>query len=323
MSDGARKWAERIGKWETVLRRDVEGMAVKSELLAMWKLKLTRVRAKLGLEEAAVAAQHEAIASAPLPPPREGERAAAILKAVRQGRGADASGELMQELQRQMVEAERWRAETKKVAVQLKRARDEMSRKVAETATMRSQNVTWSSDNRAKREELRAARRDVEELRDSNAAVVAQASMLEDQVAKLQDELTLKSELAAMWRRSSEKTGNASYGEAEAAAVTWKLEAEKSMQKGEKWKGVARRAEELARTKEDEVLRLKAELQQARAVADERRGARESREAAERPQEEIAEALASAQEDLEDKAREAERLNAKVARLEEAIRHLA
>ena len=39
-----------MGAWDATLQRDLDGMRVKSELLDMWKLKLTRVRAKLGVE---------------------------------------------------------------------------------------------------------------------------------------------------------------------------------------------------------------------------------------------------------------------------------
>ena len=77
-----------------------------------------------------------------------------------------------------------------------------------------------------------------------------------------------------------------------------------------------------ARAKEDEALRLRTELHAARAQAEERVTARTNKEAEERPQEEIRLALLSAQEDLTDKAREAERLHLKVARLEDAIKKL-
>ena len=86
-------------------------------------------------------------------------------------------------------------------------------------------------------------------------------SMLEDRVQKLQDELTLKTELATMWRRSTEKAGGVAMGEAKAAAVTWKLEAERSIEQGERWKAAARKAEEVSRAKEEEALRLKTEMQ--------------------------------------------------------------
>merc|ERR1719261_896686 len=100
--------------------------------------------------------------------------------------------------------------------------------------TIRAQNVTWSTDNKQRREMVERVKGEAEELRATNAAVVSQASTLEERVAKLQDEVTLKSELAAMWRRSAERGGSGGGGsEAEAAALTWKLEAEKAMRDGE------------------------------------------------------------------------------------------
>ena len=289
----------------------------------MWKLKLTRIRAKPGLEEKAIAAQYDAIAAAPLPPPRgDTEKASEVLRAVRAGKDAEVSPELFTELQRQMVEAERWRAETKKVAVQLKKARDEMGRKHQETATMRAQNVVFASDNKTKRDELRVARQEADEMRSQNSSIVAQASMLEDRVAKLQDELTLKTELAAMWRRTTEKGGGGADGGADAAALTWKLEAERSMAEGERWKAAARKAEEAARAKEEEALRLRMEMQAMRNRNEESGQKRERVDDQDSSQEDIRLALLSAQEDLNDKAREAQLLQSKVVRLEDAIKSL-
>ena len=37
-----------MGAWDATLKRDLEGLTVKSELIDMWRLKLTRVRSKLG-----------------------------------------------------------------------------------------------------------------------------------------------------------------------------------------------------------------------------------------------------------------------------------
>ena len=122
LSGSARRWAERMAQWDATLRRDLEGMTVKSELLDMWRLKLTRVRAKLGVEEKAVAAQEAAIAAANLPPPRETESAKAtaeVLRMVREG-GKEGTAELLTELL-QMVEAERWRAETKRMSISSRR----------------------------------------------------------------------------------------------------------------------------------------------------------------------------------------------------------
>lgn len=101
-----------MGAWDATLKRDLEGLTVKSELIDMWRLKLTRVRSKLGVEKGAVDAQEQQLAGAKLPPPRDadGSRSTAeVLRAVKEG-GREATAELLTELQRQMVEAERWRA---------------------------------------------------------------------------------------------------------------------------------------------------------------------------------------------------------------------
>ena len=77
-----------MGAWDATIRRDLEGMTVKSELLDMWRLKLTRVRAKLGVDEAAIAAQEKALGEARLPKPREAEgprSTAEVLRVVREG----------------------------------------------------------------------------------------------------------------------------------------------------------------------------------------------------------------------------------------------
>lgn len=132
----------------------------------MWRLKLTRVRSKLGVEEKAIAAQEEAMAKASLPPPREtdGSRSTAeVLQRVREG-GKEGVADLLTELQRQMVEAERWRAESKRMAVQLRKARDEVGRRGKEMQTMRAQNVTWSSDNQQRREAVSRAKKEAEEV---------------------------------------------------------------------------------------------------------------------------------------------------------------
>ena len=132
--------------------------------------------------------------------------------------GKEATAELLSELQRQMVESERWRAETKKMGVSLKKARGELQGRAREMATMRAQNVTWSSDNKQRRSQVEAAKAELSELRATNSTVIAQASTLEERVVRLQDEVTLKGELAAMWRRSAEKAGGAGGGaESEAA----------------------------------------------------------------------------------------------------------
>ena len=324
LSGTARRWAERMGSWDATLKRDLEGLTVKSELLGMWRLKLTRVRAKLGIEKGAVRAQEEQLVRAKLPQARASEgphSTAEVLRVVKEG-GREATAELLTELQRQMVEAERWRAETKRMGVQLKRAREEMSKRTKEMSTMRAQNVTWSTDNKQRRQLLQQAQHDSEELRSTNAAVVAQASTLEERVAKLQDEVMLKSELAAMWRRSAERGSGGGGSEAEAAALTWKIEAEKALRESERWKALARRSEEALRSKDDEALHLRASLAEAKLSVERRKLTEEYRHADETPLAEVQQALLAAQDDLSAKAEEASQLSAKVARLEKALRQL-
>ena len=201
-----------------------------------------------------------------------------------------------------------------------------MGKKTKEMSTMRAQNVTWSTDNKQRRQQLQSAQAEADELRSTNAAVVSQASTLEERVAKLQDEVTLKSELAAMWRRSAEKGGGGGGGggggEAEAAALTWKLEAEKAMRESERWKALARRSEEALRSKDDEALQLRTSLAEAKLTV-ERKGLQESYKAAdETPLAEAQQALLAAQDDLSSKSEEAAQLAAKIARLEGALRQL-
>lgn len=59
-----------MGAWDSSIVRDIEGMGVKQELMAMWQLKLQRVRAKLGVDENVIATHEDATLKAPLPPPR-------------------------------------------------------------------------------------------------------------------------------------------------------------------------------------------------------------------------------------------------------------
>ena len=331
LSSGARKWAERLGQWDGTLKRDLEGMSVKGELLDMWRLKLTRVRSRLGVDEKAVRAQEEVLAGAKLPLPRDenaggGRTTAEVLQRVREG-GQESVGELLTELQRQMVEAERWRAETKKMATQLKKARDEVGRRGREMQTIRAQNVTWSTDNKQRREMVERIKGEAEELRATNAAVVSQASTLEERVAKLQDEVTLKSELAAMWRRSAERAGGqggggggGANGEAEAAALTWKLEAEKALREGERWKAAARKSEDLLRAKGEEALGMRVQLEEAKLAVARKEETAAMKRAEEGPLMEMREALLSAQDDLQAKEEEAKGLAAKVQRLEAALK---
>ena len=85
-----------------------EGAVVKSELVAMWKLKMTAMRAKLGNDERVVAAQLDALAAAPVPPSRaQPARTAKVIEQVRASGGGQTPNELLLELERQMVEAER------------------------------------------------------------------------------------------------------------------------------------------------------------------------------------------------------------------------
>ena len=139
--------------------------------------------------------------------------------------------------------------------------------------------------------------------------------------------MTLKSELAAMWRRSAEKGpvgggGGGGGGDAEAAALTWKLEAEKAMREGERWRAVARRSEEAMRSKEDDALKLRMELEEARLTNDRRAMNQAHQLADEQPLAEMSQALLAAQDDLQSKSEEASHLSAKVARLEKALNSL-
>ena len=327
LSATAQQWAEKTAAWDASLTRDLEGTVVMSQLIDMWKLKLVRVRSKLGVDAKAVAAQEKQLQDAPLPPPQHlaPSRPADLARAALES-GKDGSAEMLAEMQRYMVEAERWRAETKRLSVQLRKARDEVGRRGKEAQTMRAQNVTWASDNKARREQASRAKAEAEELRKANESVVAQAATLEERVAKLQDEVTLKSELEAMWRRAAERggagAGGDGGGEAGAAAVTWKLEAEKAAREGERWKAVARRAEEAMRARDEEVLRMRMQLEDAQRDVQRAQVTRHLERRDEAPLEEMRSALTGAQDDLSSKIEEAAMLNAKVARLESALRQL-
>ena len=74
----------------------------------MWRVKLTSLRARLGVDEQAVKAQNDHVAAAPLPPPRaQTGRTAAVLKGMQGGGGGGggpagkeaSTAELLQELQ--------------------------------------------------------------------------------------------------------------------------------------------------------------------------------------------------------------------------------
>jgi chromosome segregation ATPase len=179
------------------------------------------------------------------------------------------------------------------------------------------------SDNKQRRMQLQSAKDEAEELRSTNAAVVAQASTLEERVSKLQDEVALKSELAAMWRRSAEKGGGGGGDpDAQAKAVTWKLEAERAMREGERWKAVARRAEDAARQKDEDAMRLRLSLEEAKLGLEQQSMSVARRDADDQPLEDVRQALLSAQDDLQSKTEEASQLAAKVARLENALHQL-
>ena len=79
-----------------------------SQLIDMWKLKLVRVRSKLGVDVKAVAAQEKQLQDAPLPPPQHlaPSRPADLARAALES-GKDGSAEMLAEMQRYMVEAER------------------------------------------------------------------------------------------------------------------------------------------------------------------------------------------------------------------------
>ena len=131
-----------------------------------------------------------------------------------------------------------------------------------------------------------------------------------------------------MWRRSAERgaataaAGGGATSEAEAAALTWKLEAEKAMRDGERWKALARRSEDQVRAKEEEALQMRVQLEETKLNMDKRQQTEAHRAADEAPLEEMKMALLSAQDDLQSKADEAAALTSKVQRLEAALRQV-
>ena len=150
--------------------------------------------------------------------------------------------------------------------------------------------------------------------------MASQASMWEERAHKLQEEVKLRSELATMWKRSAEKGGGGERGELEAAALTWKVEAERATSEGVRLKELVKRAEASLAIKEEELLRARADGEAQRLalerLAQQQRHVERDRDD---PRDEIAQALASAQEDLHAKTEEARHLSSKVARLEAAI----
>lgn len=323
LAPGAAAWVDRLGKWEGVLTKAHEGAIVKSELMTMWKLKMTAMRAKLGVEEGAVRAQLDSLANQELPQSRaQPARTAKVIEQVQASGGKQTPSELLLELERQMVEAERWRAETQRLAALLKRSQHEIGRKGDEMSKLRAQTITWSADNKAKRSELRAKADELDELKAQHAAVVSQATMWEERSNKLQDELKLKSELATMWKRSAEKAGAGDVAEVGAAALTWKVEAEKASHEATRWRELARKAEEQLSAKQDEALRYRTQYEAARLQAERIKEEQVYQRSDAGPQEEITAALLAAQEDLNAKSEEAKQLRDKVMRLETAIREL-
>ena len=147
--------------------------------------------------------------------------------------------------------------------------------------------------------------------------------MWEERAHKLQEEVKLRSELATMWKRSAEKGGGGERGELEAAALTWKVEAERATSEGVRLKELVKRTEAALAIKEEELLRARADGEASRLQL-ERLSQQQKHKELDRddPRDEIREALLSAQEDLHAKTEEARVLGAKVARLETAIQQL-
>ena len=76
------------------------------------------------------------------------------------------------------------------------------------------------------------------------------------------------------------------------------------------------------RSKEDDALKLRMELEEARLTNDRRAMNQAHQLADEQPLAEMSQALLAAQDDLQSKSEEASHLSAKVARLEKALNSL-
>ena len=146
--------------------------------------------------------------------------------------------------------------------------------------------------------------------------------MWEERSNKLQDELKLKSELATMWKRSAEKAGAGDVAEVGAAALTWKVEAEKANHEATRWRELARKAEDTLNAKSDEALHYRTQFEASRLQVERVREEQAHKQSDAGPAEEIKAALIATQEDLNAKSEEAKQLRSKVERLETAIREL-
>lgn len=216
----------------------------------------------------------------------------------------------------------RWRAETNKLHATLKKSQGEVGRRGEEMSTLRAQSITWASENKARRAEVGSLRRELDELKREHGAVVSSATMWEERSNKLQDELKLKAELATMWKRSAEKAGAGDFAEAGAAALTWKVEAEKANHEATRWRELTRKADDSLSAKQDEALHYRTQFEAMRLQVERLKEEQIYKVADAGPAAEIQAALTDAQEDLNAKSEEAKQLRSKIGRLETAIREL-
>merc|ERR1712083_422144 len=110
--------------------------------------------------------------------------------------------------------------------------------------------------------------------------------------------------------------GTSSGGESEAAAITWKIEAEKATREAERWKELARKSEEATAAKDETVLQLRAQAEGLKLRLEGLKEQKGQLAVDERPQADIDQALQGLHDDLNAKNTEASQLRAKVARLE-------
>ena len=165
-------------------------------------------------------------------------------------------------------------------------------------------------------------KRELEDLKKEHTAVVSQATMWEERSNKLQDELKLKAELATMWKRSAEKAGAGDMAEAGAAALTWKVEAEKASQEATRWRELSKKVEDSLASKQEEALHFRTQFEAMRLQVERLKEEQAYRVSDAGPAAEIQGALTAAQEDLNAKSEEAKQLRSKITRLETAIREL-